>query len=71
VELQNSEMLNWMELIDKDMFGYFFEEGTINITRFHRLSMLVSFSEIQILQHMRELNVSDCDSLVEVFGSVG
>ncbi|AES81099.2 NB-ARC domain disease resistance protein [Medicago truncatula] len=71
VELQSSEMLNWTELIDKDMFGYFFEEGTINITRFHRLSMLVPFSEIQILQHVRELNASDCDSLVEVFGSVG
>jgi len=70
VELQSSEMLNWTELIDKDMFGYFFKEGTINITRFHRLSMLIPFSEIQILERARELNVSCCDSLVEVFESV-
>jgi hypothetical protein len=63
-------MLNWTELCDKDMFGYLFKEGTINITRFHRLSMLVPFSEIQTLQHVRKLYVCDCHSLVEVFESV-
>ncbi|XP_024625751.1 probable disease resistance protein At4g27220 [Medicago truncatula] len=71
VELKSSEMLNWKELIDKDMFGYFSKEGAIYIREFRRLSMLVPFSEIQMLQHVRILGVGDCDSLVEVFESEG
>ena len=55
-------MLNWKELIDKDMFGRFFKEGAIYIREFRRLSMPVPFSEMQMLQHVRKL---------EVFGSVG
>jgi hypothetical protein len=63
-------MLNFKELLDKGMFGYFIKQKAMKITNFHRLSMLVPFSEIKMLQHVRELNVSNCDALVEVFESV-
>jgi len=71
VALQSSEMLNWTELYGQGMFGYFGKEREINIRGYHRLSMLVPSNEIQMLQHVRTLDVSYCDSLVEVFESIG
>ncbi|WJX75992.1 hypothetical protein P8452_59463 [Trifolium repens] len=70
VELQKCEMLNFKELLDKGMFGYFIKQKEMKIINFQRLSMLVPFSEIKMLQHVRKLFVSSCDELIEVFESV-
>jgi hypothetical protein len=44
-QFQKSEMLKFKELLDKGMFGYFVKQKAMKITNFHRLSMLVPFSE--------------------------
>ncbi|KAK2360349.1 putative disease resistance protein [Trifolium repens] len=70
VELQKCEMLNFKELLDKGMFGYFIRQKEMQIISFQRLSMLVPFSEIKMLQHVRKLFLGWCDELIEVFESV-
>ncbi|CAJ2674373.1 unnamed protein product [Trifolium pratense] len=68
VASQASTMLNWTMLHNE---GYFFRNSTIDIHSFHELSFLVPFNEIKMLQHVTEFNVTNCDSLVEVFESGG
>ncbi|XP_061355976.1 uncharacterized protein LOC133300448 [Gastrolobium bilobum] len=71
VALQRSETLEWSKLNDDGLFGYFIKNSEMNMTRYHKLLVLVQFKEAQMLQlqHVRELKIKECDSLVEVFES--
>jgi len=68
VASQGSVMLNWTKLHND---GYLIKNSQTNIKAFHKLSVLVPYNEIQMLQNVKELTVSNCDSLNEVFGSGG
>ena len=68
VASQGSKMLSWTMLHNE---GYFIKNSKISIEECHELPYLVPYNKIQMLQHVRELTVRYCDSLVEVFESEG
>ncbi|XP_045793162.1 uncharacterized protein LOC123888231 isoform X1 [Trifolium pratense] len=68
VASQGFKMLNWTKLHND---RYFFRNSEIDINEFHKLLMLVPYNEIHMFQHVKKLTLSNCDSLVEVFGSGG
>jgi len=63
---QGSKMLSWNMLHNE---GCFIKNSEISIKECHELPYLVPYNKIEMLQHVEELNVSNCDSLVEVFES--
>ena len=71
VALKGLEMMRWSDLHNKGIFKYFIRNSQIGITKFHKLLILVPFNEIHMLQHVRELSITECDSLDEVFASKG
>lgn len=67
VASQGSDTLNWTKLHNK---RYFINNSKTDLEAFDQLSVLIPFGEMQKLQeHVRELNVRKCGSLVEVFQS--
>jgi len=57
-------MLNLTKLHNE---GYVIKNSQTNIKSFHKLSVFVPYNEIQMLPNVKELTVSNCDSLHEVF----
>ncbi|XP_029143422.1 uncharacterized protein [Arachis hypogaea] len=71
MELQEEKMIRWSDLHDKDIIKNLFEISVMNISGYHELSMLVQLKEMGMLRHVRELSITSCDSLEEVFEARG
>ncbi|RYR04192.1 uncharacterized protein LOC107647161 isoform X1 [Arachis ipaensis] len=69
--LQEEKMIRWSNLHDKDIIKNLFEISVMNISGYHELSMLVELKEMRMLRHVRELSITSCDSLEEVFEARG
>lgn len=64
VASKGSDKLNWTKLHNK---GYFIKNSKTVIEAFDQLSVLIPLDEMPKLEeHVRELNVRKCASLVEV-----
>jgi hypothetical protein len=68
VASQELKMLNSTKLHNE---RHFITNSEIDIIGFDKLLMLVPYNEIHVFQHVRKLTLSNCDSLVDVFGSGG
>ena len=58
-------MLSWGDPCNEGVI--YLKNSEIDIRMFHKLLMVVPFNEIHLLQNVKKLNITECDSLVEVF----
>ncbi|KAI4346781.1 hypothetical protein L6164_007649 [Bauhinia variegata] len=68
--LQTAETLRWIEQ-DKGLLGYFTKETDMTVQDLQRLLSLVPSNAIDIFQHLKQLTVKSCSSLLELFESGG
>ncbi|MED6218323.1 hypothetical protein PIB30_025726 [Stylosanthes scabra] len=65
------KLIRWSDLHDKGITKNLFEISILNINGFPQLSKLIQLKEMHMLQHVKELRITSCDSLEEVFESTG
>ncbi|MED6194512.1 hypothetical protein PIB30_029302 [Stylosanthes scabra] len=67
--LHESEIPRWSVLCNEDKFSYFTKTTELAIEKFHKMAVLAPSNEIHALQHLRELDIQECETLVELFES--
>ncbi|MED6119250.1 hypothetical protein PIB30_010175, partial [Stylosanthes scabra] len=71
VALKEEKIIRWSDLHDKGITKNLFEISVMNIYGFHQLSKLVQLREMHMLRHVKEISITTCYSLEEVFESRG